>query len=88
MPELERKHNECENFAPVDVAKGICRLTNEIVLIDSAVCAEYEAIARCGGCAFFANAAPDGIGTCKGLQKEYWTSNNYRAELCEGYQRG
>jgi 4-hydroxyphenylacetate decarboxylase small subunit len=80
-----KKHSDCENFAPVDVAKGICRLTNTPVLIDSSVCAKFEAIPKCSRCTFFKNSDRDGIGTCTGLEKEYWTAGNYNAGLCEGY---
>ena len=33
-----KKHNDCENFCPIDVAKGICRLTDEFVFIESQTC--------------------------------------------------
>jgi 4-hydroxyphenylacetate decarboxylase small subunit len=85
MSELIKKHNDCENFAPVDVAKGICRLSNEKIFIDSAVCPKFEAVPKCGSCGLFKNADKDGIGTCVGLQKDYWTAANYNAGLCEGY---
>lgn len=85
MAELIRKHSDCENFAPVDVAKGICRLSNEKVLIESPVCPNFEALPKCGSCGFFKNPDKEGIGTCAGLQKEYWTAANYNAGLCEGY---
>ena len=80
------KHSECENFVPVDVVKGICRLTNEMVLIDSQVCSRFEAIPKCRSCTFFKNPDKDGIGSCTGLQKDYWTAGNYNAGLCEGYK--
>lgn len=85
MAALLEKHNDCENFAPVDVTKGICRLTNELVLIDSPVCVKFAAIPRCRGCSFFRHPDKEGIGTCTGLQKEYWTAANYSAALCQGY---
>lgn len=81
-----KKHNECENFAPVDVVKGICRLSNNIVPINSEVCAKFEAIPKCKDCTFFKNPDKDGIGLCTGLTKEYWTAGNYNAGLCEGYK--
>lgn len=80
------KHSECENFVPVDVVKGICRLTNEKVIIDSSVCARFEMVPVCRNCGNFKNPNKDGIGTCIGLKKEYWTAGNYHAGLCEGYK--
>lgn len=85
MTQAVKKHSDCENFAPVDVAKGICRLTNKPVLIDSQVCVKYEAVPQCSGCAQFKNPDKGGIGICTGLQKEYWTAGHYNAGLCEGY---
>ncbi|HWR44851.1 4-hydroxyphenylacetate decarboxylase small subunit [Sporomusa sp.] len=85
MAELLKQHNDCDNFAAVDVTKGICRLTNELVLIDSQICVKFDAIPKCSGCSFFQHPDKEGIGTCTGLQKEYWTAANYNAALCEGY---
>ena len=88
MANTVKKHSDCENFAFVDVAKGICRLTKERVLIDSAVCGKFEQIPTCGQCAAFKNPNADGIGLCQGLSKEYWTDEHYHAALCEGYASG
>jgi len=81
-----KKHNECENFAPVDVLQGICRLTNARIFIESTVCPAFEALPKCGGCSYFKNEDSEGIGTCTGLSKAYWTARIYNAALCEGYK--
>jgi 4-hydroxyphenylacetate decarboxylase small subunit len=85
MATVINNHSGCENFAPVDVAKGICRLTGDLIPVDSAVCPKFSAIPKCAGCVNFRNPDKDGIGTCVGLQQEYWTAGNYNADLCEGY---
>ena len=85
MGEFSRKHSDCENFAPVDVTKGICRLSNELVLIDTEVCIKFDKIATCSACRYFNQPDDNGIGICSGLGKEYWTAGNYKAGLCEGY---
>jgi 4-hydroxyphenylacetate decarboxylase small subunit len=81
-----KKHSDCENYAPVDVVTGICHLTNEIVVVDLQVCTKFEEVPKCRSCVFFKNPDKDGIGTCTGLNKEYWTAGNYNAGLCEGYK--
>lgn len=81
-----RKHSDCENCASVDVVKGICHLTNEIVMVGSPVCLKFEEIPKCRSCSFFKNSDKDGIGTCVGLSKEYWTSDDYNAGLCNAYK--
>lgn len=86
MAERLRTHNECENFAPVDVTQGICRLTNTRIRIDTPLCPAFEALPKCSGCACFTKEDKDGIGICTGLLKEYWTAGNYNAALCEGYK--
>lgn len=81
-----KKHNDCENFCPIDVAKGICRLTDEFVFIESQTCGKFEQIPECKLCNNFKNPNQDNIGTCVGLKKEYWTAGETRAALCEGYK--
>lgn len=79
------KHNDCSNFCPVDVAKGICRVTNEMVFIDTPVCEKFTELAKCKNCACFKNPGSDNIGTCTGLKKESWTLGELNGTLCEGY---
>lgn len=86
MVEAVKRHNDCENFAAVDVTKGVCRLTNDLLLTDTQVCTKFAPIPKCGGCAFFHHPDQEGIGLCTGLSKEYWTAKNYNAGLCEGYE--
>ena len=84
-----QKHSECENFCAIDVAKGICRLSGEIVLIDTGSCAEFTAAPQCGSCAKFTLSGTDEMGICSGYGKEYWTAAKNRAAVCDGYvERG
>lgn len=82
-----RKHNDCSNFCPIDVAKGICRLTNETIFIDSEVCISYNEMPKCKNCGNFKNPTNDGLGTCGGFKKETWTSAELKASLCERYKK-
>jgi 4-hydroxyphenylacetate decarboxylase small subunit len=79
-------HADCDNFVPLDVAKGICRLSDEVVLIDSEVCGNFEQIPKCRDCKFFRIDEAE-LGTCTGREKQYWADGNYRAQLCREFKR-
>lgn len=80
------RHNDCSNFCFIDVAKGICRLTNEMVFIDTPVCANFKETCKCKNCANFKNPNKDNLGSCTGLKKEAWTYGDLNAITCEGYK--
>lgn len=81
------KHNDCLNFASIDVAKGICRKTNSIIFIDSEVCGNFKEVPKCKNCSKFKNPNADNMGTCTGLKKEYWTYGELMGVTCEGYEK-
>lgn len=80
------KHNDCRNFVAVDVVKGICRITNKLVFIDTDVCPKFEAVAKCKNCTNFLEPDKDNIGTCKCSSVGYWTFGENFALNCEGYK--
>lgn len=82
------KHNDCRNFVPVDVAKGLCRVSKQMIFIDdTAVCPKFEQLSKCENCGNFVNPDSDNMGTCVGLSdKEFWASGNMLAGNCEGYK--
>lgn len=80
------KHNDCRNFAPVDVAKGICRIKNELIFIDGEPCEKFEMLPKCKNCGHFINVDKDDIGTCKGFKDNYWAFGENIAVTCENYQ--
>ena len=78
-------HSDCINFTQFDVFKGYCRKANGFVLIDTEICPAFEAKAKCKNCKNFCDANDEGIGTCKGLTKEFWAYAEMDAKTCEGY---
>jgi 4-hydroxyphenylacetate decarboxylase small subunit len=46
-------HRDCINFAPIDVAKGICHRTKEIIQSDAGQCTEFRPIAKCKRCSHY-----------------------------------
>ena len=46
-------HRDCLNFAPIDVAKGLCHLSKEIINADAEQCSNFAPIAKCKRCLHF-----------------------------------
>ncbi len=57
------KHMDCRNYAAVDVAKGICHRSKELVLADAAHCEHFAATQKCKFCDHFV-AGSEYLGTC------------------------
>ncbi len=56
-------HMDCRNYAPVDVAKGICHRRKELLLGDEDHCEHFVATQKCKFCDHFI-AGPQHLGTC------------------------
>ena len=80
------RHNDCRNFCSLDVAKGICRRTQEVVLIDSATCSEYVQLPKCKFCAYFSYGVQEGIGTCNADASQPWAYPEMIAVTCEMFK--
>lgn len=81
----ELNHNHCQNFCPIDVAKGICRLKGEIIMADTPVCENFSEKPRCGLCYHYCDATAPAM--CFGLAKIYWIDANINASQCEAFSR-
>ena len=66
MSQTKHPHRDCRNFAPVDVAKGICHLSKKVIPADGDQCQNFDQIPKCRWCQNF-KADPDTveIGTCE-----------------------
>ncbi len=82
LKEMVLQHNDCRNFCSVDVAKGLCRRTQELVLIDAEACDHYERLPKCKFCANYA-ANGDHIGVCRAEKGEPWAYPEMIAVTCE-----
>ncbi|SMB98638.1 4-hydroxyphenylacetate decarboxylase small subunit [Thermanaeromonas toyohensis ToBE] len=86
MTNIDLKHNDCRNFIPVDVAKGICRRTEQLIVIDSPVCPNFTALPKCKNCSHFsASETEEFIGTCEAEKSKPWTYSELIAVTCEMY---
>ncbi len=75
-------HNDCMNFCPLDVAKGLCRRKNELTLIDSNTCDCYVKLPKCKFCVNYV-ASGDNLGICKAEKDEPWAYPEMIAVTCE-----
>jgi 4-hydroxyphenylacetate decarboxylase small subunit len=80
--EMGMGHSDCRNFCSMDVAKGLCRRTHELVLIDSEACAHFVQLPKCEFCAHYAGGS-DHIGVCKAEKGEPWAYPDMIAVTCE-----
>ena len=87
MEKKALKHNDCRNFLPVDVVKGLCRVKNQLVFIDTDVCPKFEALPKCKNCSNFLDASKDNTGTCGCSKVGYWTFADNIALNCGGYKQ-
>lgn len=81
-------HADCANFISVDVAKGICHANGGVViLIDTDICSEFTAVAKCKICTKFSNPDEHDIGTCEGFKSPHWTYGELKAVQCEQFRQ-
>jgi 4-hydroxyphenylacetate decarboxylase small subunit len=78
------RHSDCRNFCSVDVVKGICRRTSEMVQIDSDVCESYLQLPKCKFCNSYLRTG-EGLGICRAEQDEPWAYAEMIAVTCKEY---
>ena len=83
---MKLKHNDCLNFCSIDAAKGMCRITKQLINIDSDICEGLVLAPKCNNCKHFNNPDEKGIGICSGLSKEDWTFGSLSAVTCKGHE--
>ncbi len=82
---MANKHNDCRNFVTVDVSKGICRRTGEMIVLDSDTCEHFSELPKCKNCAAFARNGADEMGTCQADKRQPWTYPELIAVTCGMY---
>jgi hypothetical protein len=81
----ERRHRECRNLAVVDVAKGVCHRTKQLVLADEMACECLEPMPRCHGCGWFERAQDPYLGICTAVASRPMAYPDLIAVTCEHY---
>jgi len=81
-------HRDCRNYAPVDVVKGICHRTKEMVNADESSCEDFDPIPKCKLCQHFAldNGNDSGTGTCKVSDDGFMAYGDMVALTCKQFE--
>lgn len=80
------KHMDCRNYAAVDVAKGICHRSKELVLADADHCEHFVATQKCKFCEHFV-AVSQYLGTCSAVISKPMTYPDMVTVTCENFVR-
>ncbi len=78
--------NDCRDFCSIDVAKGICRRTQENILIDSTACSDYVQLPKCKFCVYYSAGDQEGIGACNAEASHPWAYPEMIAVTCEMFK--
>ena len=85
MSKNENRHCDCRNYAHVDVVKGICHRTKQMVSGDEAQCPHFTALAKCRNCANYTSAKEEFLGVCQAEASKPWTYPDLIAITCKQY---
>ena len=80
------RHCDCRNYAPVDVVKGICHRTKNLVLGDDNQCEHYVQLSKCKFCANFTSSEEEFMGTCNADPAGPWTYPDLIAVTCGSFK--
>lgn len=82
--EDEFKHMDCRDYAPVDVRKGICHRTKELVFADDMHCEHFVRIPKCKFCRCFVGTSKY-LGICSAVPSNPMTYPDLIALTCENF---
>lgn len=83
--ELSR-HCDCRNYAPVDVIKGICHRTKDLILGDEEQCPEFVQLSKCKFCGNFTSSKEEYMGICNAEPAKPWTYPDLIAVTCNSFK--
>jgi 4-hydroxyphenylacetate decarboxylase small subunit len=80
-------HRDCRNFAAVDVSKGICHRSKQLVAADDSACEQFDRIPKCVNCLEFAATATE-LGICNASSHEpkFFAYPDMVASTCDRYR--
>ncbi|MFA6538448.1 MAG: 4-hydroxyphenylacetate decarboxylase small subunit [Negativicutes bacterium] len=78
-------HGLCDNYIPVDAAKGSCAISGQPVVFDGESCGNFIAAPHCLNCKHFLDVKTSELGECSGFGKVAWVYPTMRARNCEKY---
>lgn len=83
----EDLHLDCLNYAPIDVSKGFCHRTKELIYGDDLCCARLERVPKCKNCSLFRPDADRGLtGQCAASASGFVAYGEMVARTCSDYR--
>lgn len=79
------RHTDCRNYAPLDVAKGICHRTKEIVLADGDQCDHFVPTQKCKFCVYYVSTEPY-FGNCYAVSNHPVTYPDLITVTCQDFR--
>ncbi len=79
------KNFDCRNYAPVDVAQGICHATKQLVLADDEACERFEKLPKCKHCQHYTAGEETNLGVCSAEKTRAMTYPDLVSVTCEWF---
>lgn len=79
------KNLDCRNYAPVDVAKGICHARKQMVMADGDTCEFFDRLPKCKHCANYTPGADEYLGVCEAAKTQPMTYPDLIGVTCEWF---
>ena len=86
MSTKTQRHCDCRNYAHVDVVKGICHRTKDLVAGDDSHCPHFVQLAKCSNCSQYTPSKEEYMGVCNAESTKPWTYPDLIAVTCKMYQ--
>jgi len=74
---------DCRNYAPVDVAKGICHARKQVVLADGDACELFDRLPKCRHCANYTRGPDEYLGICEATPTRPMAYPDLSAVTCD-----
>ena len=78
-------HMDCRNYAPVDVAKGICHVRKEVILADGPSCEFFDRLPKCKHCHHYVPGPERYLGICQAERSRPMTYPDLSGVACEWF---
>ena len=78
-------HLDCRNYAPLDVAKGVCHVKKHVVRADEAPCDTFEALPKCKHCRNYLPGEVEYIGVCAASRSRPMAYPDLIGVTCEDF---
>jgi 4-hydroxyphenylacetate decarboxylase small subunit len=86
MEKQLHKHCDCRNFAPVDVVKGICHRTKDLIMGDDQQCGHFTPVNKCKLCGHYSASDEEFMGICNAEAAKPWTYPDMITTTCEMFK--